>query len=136
MKPALASSLSIQSFSSGEYIVGRTKAVPSSSCFGNVYCICNFSTDCFLLRDADRHLSRKIASTKKLIAMTAVIPAMMPALASCESPLLLVAASIGVGVAMGASGGFPVNDAADMATRLGGVVLLVFAWDIEKLECS
>lgn len=126
MKPPLSNSLSIPNFSSGEYIGGRSNAVPSSSCFGNVYCICDFSTDGFLLRDADRHLSRKVARTKKLIAMAAVVPAMIPALASCESPLLLLAVSIGVGVAMGASGGFPVDDAAEMATRLAGVLLPVF----------
>lgn len=127
MKPALSNSLSMQNLSSAEYIAGRSKAVPSSSCLSKVYCMCDFSTDGFLLRDADRHLSRKIARIKKLIMTAAVVPVMIPATAACESPLLLFAACTGVGVARGASGGCPVDEAADMATRLAGVVLLIFA---------
>lgn len=120
MKPVLSSSFSVQSFWSGEKTLGCTNAVPSSSCFSNLYCICDLSIDALLLRFADRHLKNIIARTKMLMAMAAVVPAMIPALASCDSPSLGLAVCVGIGVALGAIGGSPLGDEAGMATRLGG----------------
>lgn len=99
--------------------------MPSSSCLLKLYCICDFPTD-DLLREADRHLKMKNARTKKLIAIAAVVPAIIPAFAFCDNSLF--GAELGIGATDGDIGGLPTaSTAAGMDTICDLVLLLVIA---------